>query len=117
MGMGGRTRVKKVYEQFCKNWAAGDTIIDIIGFSRGAALALDFANNIEDDGIRRPGSKEVIADRPPIRFLGLWDVVGSFGIPINVGHLRFQEINFGHEFCLPDNVEYCFHAMVLDERR
>ena len=84
-GMGGHARVGDAYEQLCKNWAVGDTLIDIIGFSRGAALALEFGNKIEEDGIRRTGSKEVIADRPPIRFLGLWDTVGSFGIPIDWG--------------------------------
>lgn len=35
---------QEAYQQRCKNWAAGDTPIDIVGFSRGAALALDFAN-------------------------------------------------------------------------
>lgn len=116
-GVGGRDRVAEAYEQLCKNWAAGDTTIDIVGFSRGAALALDFANKIEDDGIRRPGTKQVVEEQPQIRFLGLWDVVGSFGIPINIGSLPFQSINFGHKLMLPDSVEYCFHAMAMDERR
>lgn len=116
-GLGGLMRVREAYSQLCENWQAGHRTIDIVGFSRGAALALDFANKIEDDGIRRPGSKEVIADRPTIRFLGLWDIVASFGIPINIASLRAQEINFGHKFDLPNNVEYCFHAMAMDERR
>jgi len=116
-GLGGLTRVREAYKQLCTNWEAGDTIIDIVGFSRGAALALDFSNKIEDDGIRRPATKEVITEKPTIRFLGLWDVVGSFGVPINIGVLRAQEINFGHKLDLPDNVEYCFHAMAMDERR
>jgi hypothetical protein len=34
-GVGGRTRVAKAYKQLCENWAAGDTTIDIVGFSRG----------------------------------------------------------------------------------
>lgn len=68
-----------------------------MGFSRGAALALDFANKMKDDGIRPPGTKQVVKEQPQIRFLGLWDIVGSFGIPINVGLLPFQEINFGHK--------------------
>ena len=116
-GTGGLQRVREAYSQLCKDWEAGNRTIDIVGFSRGAALALDFANKIEDDGIRRPGSKDVIANRPIIRFLGLWDVVASFGIPINIASLRTQEINFGHKLDLPDNVEYCFHAMAMDERR
>ena len=116
-GVGGPERIKEAYKQLCQNWAQDDHSIDIIGFSRGAALALDFANKIEDDGIRRPDSKVVAEERPHIRFLGLWDVVGSFGVAINVGLLEFQEINFGHKLFIPDNVEYCFHAMAMDERR
>lgn len=116
-GAGGRTRVEEAYKQLCQNWAAGDTTIDIVGFSRGAALALDFGNKIVDDGIRRPGTKQLAHESPQIRFLGLWDVVSSFGVPINIGPLSFQEINFGHKLSLPDSVEYCFHALAMDERR
>jgi hypothetical protein len=94
-GLGGRTRVKELYQKLCEAWAAGDTIIDVVGFSRGAALALDFANKIVDGGIRRPGTKQVVEESPKIRFLGLWDVVGSFGVPINVGFLDTQEFNPG----------------------
>jgi hypothetical protein len=116
-GAGGPMRLKEAYKELCDNWAQGDRVIDIVGFSRGAALALDFANKVEDSGIRRPGTKDVVEERPPIRFLGLWDVVGSFGVPINVGLLDFQEVNFGHKLSIPDNVEYCFHAIAMDERR
>jgi uncharacterized protein (DUF2235 family) len=113
-GAGGFERVDAAYDQLCTNFQAGDSIIDIIGFSRGAALVLDFANRIKRDGIRKPGSKEVVVDHPAIRFVGLWDVVGSFGVPI--GRI-FQKVNLGHKLYLPDDVEYSFHAMAMDERR
>jgi uncharacterized protein (DUF2235 family) len=113
-GAGSFDRVDAAYEQLCENFAAGETTIDIVGFSRGAALALDFANRIRQDGVRRPGSKEVAVDLPPIRCVGLWDLVGSFGVPI--GRV-FQKVNLGHKLTLPENVEYCFHAMAIDERR
>jgi uncharacterized protein (DUF2235 family) len=116
-GLGSFDRVREAYTQLCKDWEEGTRTIDIVGFSRGAALALDFANKIEDDGIRRPGSKDVVSNRPTIRFLGLWDVVASFGVPINIGFLQSQKINLGHKLDLPSNVEYCFHAMAMDERR
>jgi len=105
-GLGGHQRVKEAYNQLCRNWAAGDHIIDIVGFSSGAALALDFTNKIEDSGIRRPNSKDVLDENPRVRFLGLWDVVGSFGVPFNAGPLQFQEVNLGHKLSIPDNVEY-----------
>jgi uncharacterized protein (DUF2235 family) len=62
-------------------------------------LALHFANDIKKE---KSGAE--------VRFLGLWDVVASFGIPGN-------EINIGWTLTLPDNVKKCYHAMALDERR
>src|SRR5262245_58473244 len=59
-GAGSFERVNEAYNELCKKFAAGDTAIDIVGFSRGAALALDFANKIHDLGIRRVGSKQVV---------------------------------------------------------
>jgi len=116
-GLGAHDRVSEAYKKLCENWAAGDKTIDVVGFSRGAAIALDFVNKIEDNGIRKPGTRQVIEEKPQIRFLGLWDTVGSFGIPINAGAVEFQKINFGHKLGLCDNIEYCFHAIALDERR
>ena len=113
-GAGGKSRIEEMYDLLVENWQAhGDQTIDIIGFSRGAALALHFANVIDKAGIVAGG--EVVA-RPQIRFLGLWDVVASFGIPINIG-IRFQELNLGFDLQPPGNVACCYHAMALHERR
>jgi uncharacterized protein (DUF2235 family) len=98
-GAGGRARVEEAFEQLAGNLEAGETTIDIVGFSRGAALALHFANMVES----HPAS-------PSIRFLGLWDCVPSFGAPS-------IDLNIGWDLRLPDNVEKCYHAMALDERR
>ncbi|MES2561651.1 MAG: DUF2235 domain-containing protein, partial [Pseudomonadota bacterium] len=114
-GAGARERLQEAYKQLCTNYKAGDTTIDIVGFSRGAAIALDFANLIKDRGIRDSATDAVIANDASIRFLGLWDVVGSFGIP--VGEQLFQKINLGHALSVPDNVEYAFHALAMDDRR
>lgn len=97
-GAGGHERVDEAMERLAGIFRAGDETIDIIGFSRGAAPALDFANAIYNEGA------------PAIRFLGLWDTVASFGWPGN-------GINIGFELTLPRNVEICRHAMSLDERR
>ena len=110
-GVGGRKRVARAMGHLRSRLAAGDAGVDIVGFSRGAAQALAFANRIAKWSRGSRG-------RPvPIRFLGLFDVVGAFGIPFNLGPLRFQEYNLGYALELPANVEYCFHAMALDERR
>lgn len=98
-GTGGRIRIREMTKALEKNFSAGGRDIDIIGFSRGAALALHFANEVNER-----------TDGASTRFLGLWDVVASFGLPGN-------RINIGWDLTLPNNVEHCFHAMSLDERR
>lgn len=98
-GMGGRMRIEEAERELNRNFSRGDREIDIVGFSRGAALALHFANEIYED-----------FDRAPIRFLGLFDTVASFGIPGN-------DVNLGWAFTLTDNVKKCYHALALDERR
>jgi uncharacterized protein (DUF2235 family) len=97
-GIGGHKRVRQALDRLENNYAAGDKLIDVVGFSRGAALAVSFSNEV--------ASKL----RLPIRFLGLWDVVGQFGVP-------GEHVNAGHNLHLPSNVEHCYHAMALDESR
>ena len=83
-----------------------------MGFSRGAALAVHFANVIADDGVRVNG----VLERPPVRFLGVWDVVAAFGIPVNLG-FNFNRINLGYKLGLSKGVKTCYHALALDEAR
>jgi len=113
-GLGELPRINEAYDQLCQNWAAGDTIVDVVGFSRGAATTLDFCHCVMERGIRRPGSDTVVEPSPRIRFLGVWDVVAAFGL----GNLGDDLLNIGHHLSLPKgNLQYCFHAMALDERR
>jgi uncharacterized protein (DUF2235 family) len=98
-GFGGHRRVRQAMDRLENNIEAGDTTVDIIGFSRGAALAISFANEI--------------AKKLPtvsIRFIGVWDIVGQFGAP-------GEHLNAGHDLDFPPNVAHCFHAMALDESR
>ena len=110
-GIGGQVRLAEAIDALHDQFEKGDRTIDIVGFSRGAALALAFANRI-NKRVKGPDGKPA-----KIRFLGLFDVVGSFGFPLSIGPLDFQEYNIGYNLHLPSNVEYCFHAMALDERR
>ncbi len=102
-GAGGQARVDEAFDALQENFAKGDEVIDIIGFSRGAALALEFANQINDRGVIGKAS-------PAVRFIALWDTVASFGLPGN-------NINLSFNLTLPRNVERCCHALSLDERR
>jgi hypothetical protein len=113
-GLGELSRLDEAYDRLCQNWAAGDHVIDIVGFSRGAATTLDFCHIIQSRGIRRPGTGGVVESAPQIRFLGVWDVVGAFG-PAFLGNVA---LDIGHHLSLPrSGLQYCFHALALDERR
>lgn len=98
-GIGGHKRIRQAMERLENNIEAGDAVVDIVGFSRGAAIAVSFAN-------------EIAAKLPDVRvrFLGLFDTVGQFGLP-------GERLNAGHVLTLPRNVDHCFHAMAMDESR
>jgi uncharacterized protein (DUF2235 family) len=98
-GLGGHRRVREALDRLENNQAAGDTEIHVIGFSRGAALALSFANEI---------AHKYAALR--IGFVGLFDVVGQFGLP-------GRDINAGHDLRRPPTASRICHAMALDETR
>ena len=112
-GAGGATRLAEAMDHLHDRFTAGERDIDVVGVSRGAALALAFANKVA----RARALRDAHGRPPRIRFLGLFDVVGSFGLAVNLGPLNFQRYNIGYELTLPATVEHCFHAMALDERR
>lgn len=136
-GVGGKWRIRRMYRNLCKRYHAGETDIDLIGFSRGAALAVHFANVISEHGIRNPNGRKHVGlhyDRtlgwsfrmpkadpasdvraPHVRFLGLFDTVASFGVPI--GPFRNRPTRRWCVTTIPDNVRRSFHAMALDEVR
>jgi len=47
-GLGGHSRIRKALDRMEHNLEAGDPIVDVIGFSRGAALAVAFANEVAE---------------------------------------------------------------------
>ena len=98
-GVGGHRRVRQAIDRLENNFETGDSVVDVIGFSRGAALAVSFANEL---AVKLP--------RVIIRFMGLWDLVGQFGAP-------GRRFNAGHDLGMPPNVMRCYHAMALDETR
>jgi uncharacterized protein (DUF2235 family) len=98
-GLGGHQRIRQAMERLENNREAGDPTIDVVGFSRGAALAMSFANEVAS---KLGGA--------PIRFVGVFDVVAQFGLP-------GRHVNAGHVIALPSNVQCCRHAMAIDETR
>ena len=104
LGLGLHQRVSEAMKALRRNLQRGDAVIDVIGFSRGAAAAVHFANEVWESIGGKKGSD------PAIRFLGLFDTVASTGIipgPF--------DINLDLE--VPPNVRRCCHAMALDEGR
>jgi hypothetical protein len=136
-GTGAKWRVRKMYRSLCGRYHNGDTTIDILGFSRGAATAVHFANLIAARGIPRPDGPKHVAwhydtllgwswrmpkstparecEAPEIRFLGLFDTVASIGLPI--GPFRNRPTPRWRVTTIPANVLHGFHAMALDEVR
>ncbi|HTU68437.1 MAG TPA: DUF2235 domain-containing protein [Steroidobacteraceae bacterium] len=112
-GVGGQDRIDDAKRDMARQFAAGDRDIDIVGFSRGAALATHFANVIGDDGVKVNG----VVEKPAIRFLGVFDVVAAFGIPINLPGINANRINLGYKLGLAKAVQSCYHAIALDEAR
>jgi uncharacterized protein (DUF2235 family) len=110
-GVGGHDRIDDARRDLARQLAAGDRDIDIVGFSRGAALAVHFANVI-GDGVKVGDTRE----QPQVRFLGVFDIVAAFGIPIDIG-LSFNRINLGYKLGLSKCVQHCYHALALDESR
>jgi uncharacterized protein (DUF2235 family) len=63
-------------------------------------------------------SEAILRARPSeIFFIGVWDTVGSLGIP--AGPLRWvgqSQYNF-HDTDLSDRIRFAYHALAIDERR
>lgn len=88
--------------------------ISIFGFSRGAALARAFSNDMlkacvtGKDGVLRYNGVPI-----RLHFMGLFDTVASFGLPsLNIG-TPFDEKNL----VVPQAVERCVHYVAAHELR
>lgn len=102
-GLGGQKRVNYAFDvlkNFSDSLDEADTIqLDLFGFSRGAALARHFSNAVK--GI----------ENVSVRFLGLYDTVGSFGIPGN-------ETNSSLDLSVSgENIEKVYHITSFHEIR
>jgi RHS repeat-associated protein len=98
-GYGGKSRIDDMLASVEAAVAAGDSYADIIGFSRGAATARDFANQLAK---KYPCVK--------IRWIGIFDTVPSFGFGGN-------DVDVGYEFGVPDSAGRVLHLTAADEHR
>lgn len=141
-GKGLDKHIRDGYEWLCRNYEEDDRIY-VLGFSRGAYSARSLVGTVRNSGVlkdpaagrvdeayelyrrrdRSADAPEAIAFRNAysrevdIEFLGVWDTVGSLGIPLGA----FEELNderYGfHDTRLSGIVRNAFHALALDEHR
>lgn len=145
-GLGLSRNVRDAYRYVVENFTPGDELY-FFGFSRGAYTVRSVTGFIRNCGILRPEFANKIDEaydlyrnrkdhtRPArelarsfrekysyesnIRFIGVWDTVGSLGIPltgfplINLFNRRFQF----HDTELSRSVDGAFQALSIDERR
>jgi uncharacterized protein (DUF2235 family) len=145
-GAGIDKTIKDVYTFLILNYEPGDEIY-LFGFSRGAYTARSMGGLIRNCGILRPEYLELVdkaydlyrardeysapdsammhgfrkqyarEDVTPIKFIGVWDTVGSLGIPLPwYRKWNMKKYQF-HDVTLSSTVENAYHALAIDERR
>ncbi len=140
-GHGVTTNIMDAYRFLVHNWAPGDDIY-LFGFSRGAYTARSTAGLIRNAGILKKEHADRIPDalalyrsetRPKdpasqrfrdsyaretgIKFIGVWDTVGSLGIPVNALNWITRRRHQFHDTTLSSWIANAFHALAIDEKR
>jgi uncharacterized protein (DUF2235 family) len=130
----GEKRIRdNAYTEILNQYRLGDRIC-IFGFSRGAACARLLASKLQEHGImsevevhykEEKGESYFLkykhvndeARNVDIEFLGLFDTVGAFGIPVNLPGLPFQKLNLFKNLSVAGNVRQTVHCVAIDESR
>lgn len=139
-GVGLSTNVRDGYRFIANNYEDGDDIY-MFGFSRGAFTARSIAGLIGKCGLLRNTEMDVLnraydlyrqenpaqADLdelrahgytdPKIHFVGVWDTVGSLGIPVSGLNVLFQSRHKFLDTSLGGHISNAYHAVAIDERR
>jgi uncharacterized protein (DUF2235 family) len=135
----GEKRIRdNAYCHILKHYRKGDKL-SIFGFSRGAACARILAQSLTTRGlydsvkyhyslaknantdieekVYKKYSNESRKRYPvAISFLGIFDTVGAFGVPIDLG-FSFQKVNFFKDMSISPNVKQVVHCVSIDETR
>jgi uncharacterized protein (DUF2235 family) len=141
-GSGLDLNIQDAYRFLMNNYDAGDDIF-FFGFSRGAYTVRSTAGfirksgllhkvhagmlqdayrfyrdrNIHPDHEEAQGFRRAYSREPEVHFMGVWDTVGSLGIPVR--GLRFltrRKYEF-HDTELSKIVKHAYHAVAIDEKR
>lgn len=144
-GSGLSRNIIEAYRYLICNYVPGDELF-LLGFSRGAFTVRSLAGLIRNCGIlrvnalemvpqaytlyrsRAPGShpkeKEAVLfrrsysvlDKVPIKFIGVWDTVGSLGNPLLLNGILSRRNRF-HDTDLSGIVTNAYQALAIDEKR
>src|SRR3954447_8100070 len=145
-GYGLTRNILNCYRWLVENYEPGDELF-LFGFSRGAYTARSTVGLVRNAGILQRQHLDRVDDayrlyRDPhkesepagiaaeifrreyshpdttIRFVGVWDTVGSLGIPIDAKHLPILTNHWTfHDTTLSHWVLNAFQALAIDERR
>lgn len=146
IGAGLNKNILDCYASLVQRYEPGDDIF-LFGFSRGAYTVRSLAGLIRNCGIlkrrfshkapdalsiyrrkakthapdgtvaRRFRASYAVADESPIHFLGVFDTVGSLGIPALWGGVSGLSVFGFHDVTLSHIVRHARHALAVDERR
>jgi uncharacterized protein (DUF2235 family) len=145
-GLGLSRNVRECYRFLVECYEPGDELY-FFGFSRGAFTARSTVGLVRNAGILRAQHVDRIKDAyrlyrarsdrthprgtearifrrmyshpdTDIRFVGVWDTVGSLGIPIDGVRLPFvTKLWSFHDTTLSSHVRFAHQALAIDERR
>jgi uncharacterized protein (DUF2235 family) len=144
-GWGLDQNIISAYKFLVWNYVAGDEIY-LFGFSRGAYTARSIAGLIRNSGIIRSDDltlinqaydiyrnrndeqwrpngpeakafKEKNSHEANIKFIGVWDTVGSLGIPLTIFRFYNKSKYKFHDTTLSSYVDYAYHALAINEKR
>ncbi len=145
-GLGLSRNVRDCYQFLVENYRPGDELY-FFGFSRGAFTARSTVGLVRNAGILRHANADRVNeayglyrsrtdrahprgiearlfrrmyshDEVEIRFIGVWDTVGSLGIPIDGVRLPFTDRLWGfHDTELSSHVRSAYQALAIDEKR
>lgn len=144
IGDGMNKNIVDAYKFIVWNYEHGDQIF-LFGFSRGAYTARSLSGLIRYCGILKPGNIHLAQEafqlyhdhtqltdpdsdvaatfrkqysfETNIRFIGVWDTVGSLGIPLKVFKKKNAAKYLFHDVTLSSKVDFAYHALAINERR
>lgn len=142
-GYGLSENICQGYAWLAQNFAPGDELF-VFGFSRGAYTARSLVGLVRKCGVLKAPDDALVkqayeiyrtrndtADGPEamqfraahshetrVKFVGVWDTVGSLGIPVTGLKLApFRSYYLFHDTSLSKIVDYAYHALAIDEYR